>query len=619
NDEKAEIKSEEQAATILAELEKRKLRVQDIVKKPVTRRASPPFITSSLQQAGSSSCGYSPKRTMALAQRLYEGIDLGDGPAGLITYMRTDSVSVSRDAQAACRAWVKSTYGDDYVPEKPNVYKSRGSAQEAHEAIRPTDVALTPDRLRGKLDSPEWKLYRLIWDRFVASQMSPAKIEQCTIKIEAEPAPEGESRYLFHASSSNILFAGYMKVYKTAAIAKAKDDDGEGDGAEDDQTLPPLAVGEPLTCLKWLSDRKETKPPPRFSEASLVRELESNGVGRPSTYASIISTLQQRTYVSREKRMLVPSPLGRRVNELLVESLGKLFNVTFTASMEESLDAIERGEQEWTSMLGGFYTEFEQWMQATKLPPAEEAHVQGVLDLLTGVTDWAPEVKRGKRTYSDDRFIQSIHKQIADGKRAVSQRQLEALVKMAWRYRPQLPDTEARLNEMGFAELLASPELQPPMETTERKLEIAAGLELAEQTSAFVESLDGRVKSGRRLTPAQIAALNNVLLANASKIENFEALRVELDLGNEDQEDKESGPLLEAMSAVKEWNPPVQRGKRTFNDQEFYISLSGHHEARGFLSPRQRAALKRMVKRYNAQIPHYKALAEQWDLGPTKK
>ena len=270
-------------------------------------------------------------------------------------------------------------------------------------------------------------------------------------------------------------------------------------------------------------------------------------------------------------------------------------------------------------MLESFYRDFDKWMQGTKLPPADTGAVGRVLELLGGVKEWAPPSKRGKRTYSDEKFVASVARQLEKGERDVSQRQLETLVKMAWRYRDQLPDAESTLKELGFGELLAAPELQPPRETTERKLALLADVELNENTREFVNSLAERVKGGRRLTPAQVGALNNILVANGSSIENFESMRESLELGDAEEEDRESGPLLEALKPVTEWKPPVQRGKRTFDDKAFYESLSKHFEQRGSLSPRQRAALKRMVRRYRDQIPDYRQLAETWGIGETKK
>jgi DNA topoisomerase-1 len=608
--EKAEIKSEERALAVQADLEGRALRVADVSTKPVTRNPLPPFITSTLQQAASSVCGFAPKRTMRIAQGLYEGIDLGEGPVGLITYMRTDSFAISQDAQAACRGWITSEFGAEYIPEKAPAYRSRSGAQEAHEAIRPTDVTLTPERIKDRLDPADLKVYRLIWERFVASQMSPARLEQRTVKIEAVPPAGKTSTYLFHVSASDVVFPGFYKVMRPL---KVKKEEGDEEG-ETEQVLPPMVPGENLDCLKWLFDRKETKPPPRFSEAALIRELERNGVGRPSTYAQIIATLVDRSYVSSEKRQLVPTELGRKVSNLLVEVLSDLFDVGFTASMEVALDEIEEGKVEWTQMLADFYARFDKWMEGTKVPPADTDKVREMLGVLAAIGQWAEPVTRGKRTYSDEKFVASVQKQLEEGKRAISGRQLEALVKMAFRYREQLGGVEARLRELGFDELLARPEMQPPQEDAGRKLALAAALPLSERSKAFVDSLKQRVDSGWRLSPAQVDALHRILESHAARIENFEAIRVELGLGQAPEEDRESGPLLEAMKHVQTWNAPTKRGKRVFDDSEFFQSLSQHFQNRQALTPRQRAALKKMMKRYRSQIPGFEELAAQYGL-----
>ncbi len=619
--EKAEIKQQEMADTTMEQLRSRQLQVKEIAEKAVTRRAPPPFITSTLQQAGSTYCSFSPKRTMALAQGLYEGLDLGEGPVGLITNMRTDSFNISQEARDASREMIAEAFGKEYVPTKPNVFKSRSGAQEAHEAIRPTDANRHPDTLKGKLDAPALKLYRLIWERFVASQMAPAKLKQRTVRVVTPPDGERTTEYLFQAGSMDVVFPGFMKVAPTTK--KKKPEKEKSANSDDDKTeeqkLPPLKEGESLDCLEWLCEQKETKPPPRFSEASLVRELESNGVGRPSTYAQIIATLQQRDYVSNEKRTLIPTDLGRKVNALLVETLGKLFNVKFTASMEEALDEIERGKTVWTEMLRIFYVDFEKWMEGTKLPPADKKTVVQALTLLESVKEWAPEVTRGKRTYSDSKFVLSVKEQLEKGKKDISQRQLEALVTMAWRYKEQIEDCQKKLEDMGFAELLASPDLQPPRESTEKAIEILLGLELEATVREFIESLATRIKGGRRLTPAQLEALHNVMFAHSAQIPDFEKVRVDLELKEPQVDNECSKAMLKAMTHVKEWKEPVQRGKRTFDDKAFHESLSTQYAARKYLSEKQLAALKRMVKRYREQVPDYDHLDQTWDLAPKKK
>ena len=612
--EKVDIKTEKQASAARQDLEGRQLRVAEVATKEVKRRAPPPFITSTLQQAASTQCGFSPSRTMSTAQRLYEGVNLGSGPVGLITYMRTDSLNISRDAQDACRKLITSEFGPEFYPESPNVYKSRQSAQEAHEAIRPTDVNRSPDSLSKALGGPELRLYRLIWQRFVASQMVPARIEQRTIKIEAVPDEQRKTEYLFQANDSEVKFPGFMRVL---GDPDKDDPDKKEDGGR--EQIPGLTEGEPLIALEWLCDRKETQPPPRYTETSLIGTLESNGIGRPSTYAQIIQTLQDRTYVNRERRTLFPTDLGMQVSALLVETLGELFNVAFTASMEEALDNVERGLADWTSMLGDFYGRFQEWMEGTQLPPADTEAVQRSLALFSQVTEWAPEVKRGKRTYSDESFVQSVAKQLEDGKKPITQRQLETLLKIACRYRKQIPEVTDVVTELGQAELLDRPDSRPAKASTMRKFEILAQVDLDERTREFIESLKQRADGGRGLTEAQLGALDRVLVSHSRQIEGFDLMKEELELSEtKPEEDNESGPLLAALSQVKEWKPPVKRGNREFNDESFFASLSKQYENRGALSIRQRAAMKRMLSRYREQIPDFEQLSQKFELGKSK-
>lgn len=617
NNEKPAIGSEQSAQEVLADLEGCSMRVRDVRQREATRRPLPPFITSTLQQAASSMHGYSPSRTMSLAQKLYEGIEIGSGgPVGLITYMRTDSVSIARDAQSEARSYIVENYGDNYYPATPNFYRSRAGSQGAHEAIRPTDVTRTPDSLRGVLDAPALKLYDLIWRRFVASQMSAAKINRRSADIE--PVKDGmQHSYLFTASASEILFDGFLKVM-ALDIRKKKneDDDSELEDSEVER-LPPLESGDPLDLLEWASERKETKPPSRYSEASLIRALEANGVGRPSTYAATIETLNSRDYTTREKRQLVPTELGLSVSDLLVSKLSHLFDVGFTATMEDSLDKVEEGSIEWTQMMSNFYDQFKQWMEQAKEPPADVAKVTAVLGMLKHVTEWAPAVKRGKRTYSDDRFVNSVTDQLEEGKKAVSDRQLEALVKIVLRYESQVPDAEPQLLTLGFSELVAEDRAAPSNSVALRRFEILSPVKLAEQQGEFVASLQQQLESGRRLSEKQLAALDRIIIQNSPQIENFDSVRQELNIAKDEvreQQDHESPQLLKLLDTVIEWQEPVTRGKQTFDDKAFYDSLSEQFRAKNFLSPRQRYALKRLVTRYKAQIPDFELYAERLGL-----
>lgn len=606
---KAEIHDALLASELRADLEKRRLVVSEIQSREVKRRPMPPYITSTLQQAGSSYCGFSPNRTMSIAQKLYEGVDLGEGPTGLITYMRTDSFSISADALESCRKFICSSYGSEYCPEKPNFYKSRSGAQEAHEAVRPTDVNRTPEMLAGVLDAPELKLYRLIWQRFVACQMNPAVLAVRTVKVNAEPAGQTDGKYVLQATSSEVAFPGYMKVAGTDLPERSKEE------KEDVQKLPELAEGEALECLKWTGERKETTPPSRYSEASLVRALEQNGVGRPSTYAQIISTLFNRDYINKEKKSISPTDLGRQVNRLLAADLTELFDVGFTAGMEHALDEVERGSVEWTAMLGEFYEKFTGWLKNAAEPPADSAVVRTVLGELGKVTAWAAAVKRGRRVYSDEKFTASVAEQLDAAKKPVSRRQLEALVRMACKYRDQIEGVEPTLRSLGFGELVDAPAPEPPRDSTFTKLKLLSGLEMEERTRKFVDSLTRRVESGRRLTDPQLNALDSVLISFADKISDFDSVRESLDINRDNGVvDEECGRLIEAMGHVNTWNEPVKRGRMVFDDRKFYDSLKHHFGMKKTLSPKQKAALVKMVKRYKTQIPEAEAL-----IGPGQK
>jgi DNA topoisomerase-1 len=618
--EKPAVGSEGAAKALLSDLEGCALRVKDVRTRETTRRPLPPFITSTLQQAASSVYGFSPNRTMGLAQKLYEGVDLGSGgPVGLITYMRTDSVNIARDAQASAREFITGSYGAPYYPETPNYFKSRASAQEAHEAIRPTDVSRTPESMKAVLDAPSLKLYDLIWKRFVASQMSAAKIAQKTVEIE--PVKDGLAHaYAFTASAAEVLFDGFLKVMALDIHKKKPEEDDGDEEADEVDRLPPLAPGDALRLIEWLSERKETKPPARYSEASLIRALEANGVGRPSTYASIIETLNSRDYTTREKRQLMPTELGLSVNDLLVAKLEHLFDVGFTAKMEEGLDQVEEGGVEWTQMMGDFFKSFKQWMELAKEPPADAGKVSAVLALLKHVSKWAPEVQRGKRKYSDERFVTSVIEQMESGEKPVSDKQLEALAKIAIRYREQIPEAESALAGLGFHEIIASDNAAPSNEDAMRRFDLLKTIRLSETQEAFVTSLRQQAESGRKLSEKQLAAINRIIAQNAAQFENFDEVKrnLQLDVAEaEQQPDLESPLLLEMLGAVATWQEPVTRGKMTFDDKAFFASLTDQYGRKKFLSPRQRYAMKRMCFRYKAQIPQFERYAEQ--LGLNKK
>ncbi len=367
-----EVSNQEAADKIVAAVTNAKWQVASVTQKEKRRNPPPPFTTSKLQQAAYNRLRFTAKRTMALAQRLYEGVELGnEGSVALITYMRTDSVHVSQDALAQVRELIPERFGSNYLPEKPNFYKSKKDAQEAHEAVRPTDVSRAPEDVRKYLEDDVFKLYQLIWQRFVASQMLPAVFDQTSIDITA-------GDYTFRATGSVQKFDGFLRVYQMPA-ANADRDDDEKDEENEGKALPRVTEGQMLRLDQIRPDQHFTEPPPRYTEATLVKDLEEKGIGRPSTYASIISTIVEREYVKKDQGRFTPTMLGERVSDLLVKAFDDVFDVTFTARLEEELDEIEEGKLPWRDAVREFWEKF-----TVDLAHADEHMVSYKIGIPTG-------------------------------------------------------------------------------------------------------------------------------------------------------------------------------------------------------------------------------------------
>ena len=355
------IADEKQAQAIVDDLRKATYTVADILKKQKKRYPSPPFITSTMQMDANRKLRFSAKKTMTLAQRLYEGIELGaEGPTGLITYMRTDSTRVNNEALDSVRSYIAETYGKEFLPQKPIIYKSRKSAQDAHEAIRPTDVTRTPEQLAPFLDRDMLALYSLIWKRFVSCQMASALFDQTTFLIDA-------GQYRLKTVGSIMRFLGFMTLY-VESTDDTPSTNGDTQAAENGKelSLPNLQKDECLQLLDVLPQQHFTQPPPRYTEATLVKALEENGVGRPSTYAATLSTIQDKEYVLLQQRKFYPTDLGKLVNELLVNNFPDIMNIEFTASMEENLDQVEEGKTAWLDILKNFYGPFKETLDKAK-------------------------------------------------------------------------------------------------------------------------------------------------------------------------------------------------------------------------------------------------------------
>ena len=340
---KQELESEAQTQSVIDDITGKEFTVTNVKKAEKKRSSAPPFTTSTLQQEASRKLGFTPKKTMMIAQQLYEGVEVeGEGTTGLITYMRTDSLRLSDEAMDAAAHFIRNRYGDTYYYGKHHVFKTKSGAQDAHEAIRPSHVELEPERVRGSLTADQYKLYKLIWSRFLATQMANALFD--TVSIDAECAG-----HVFRASHQSMRFPGFIAVYE-----ESRDDEGEAMGSP----LPDLAAGEKASASKMEKEQHFTQPPARYTEATLVKAMEEKGVGRPSTYAATVSTIQDREYVIKQDKRLAPTPLGEIVTGLMVERFNDIIDVEFTAHMESRLDAVEEGQQHWKALLAEFYEGF---------------------------------------------------------------------------------------------------------------------------------------------------------------------------------------------------------------------------------------------------------------------
>lgn len=630
-------------------------KVSKVTSTPRRQQAPPPFITSTLQQAASSFLRFSTSQTMRVAQNLYEGIETGEGAVGLITYMRTDSVQVAKEAQNAAADFIKEKYGKEYLPAKPNVYRSRKTAQEAHEAIRPTDIRKTPDSLKSVLNSQQLRLYTLIWNRFLASQMTAARQMDHSIEIESAAGalaglnisnvfekPEENDQpgtvCTFRVSARETLFPGYLVLYNIKDVAE--DDDSE----EVDGILPKMIPGQSCELLELLKEQCFTNPPKRFSEAALVRTLEQNGVGRPSTFAAIINTIIQRKYIKKEKHALHPTQLGFDVNDFLVDRMPGLFNVGFTAEMEAQLDRIEEGELDWINMLHEFYAMFSGWLGDSVVNLEGLFTVEKSLSVLNElfpenfVFDKVPG--NTNKRYDDENFVNSLRRSL-EADKDLSERQWLALLNVVAKYATKNDYMFAILSKIDLEktvkELISSKEKKMAEQSTKIQPELYELMEKMQNIEweepvkrgrrvyddkKFFTSLQNQLNKTSLLSDAQLNALEKMAAKYAAMIENYDALRETLGWNAEDKEKKEAPVfseedkkkvdfLIDMCLQIKNWREPTGRGKRTFNDKEFAASLQEQYEQKGSLSERQVAALHKMLGKYSEELPGFKENAEK--------
>lgn len=417
NGEEASIENAEQAGRIVSEIQGKAFVVQSIERREKKRNPVAPFITSRLQQEASRKLHFSPKKTMTLAQQLYEGIEIGaEGATGLITYMRTDSPRISNEAMADAREVIQARFGADYLPAAPNVYKTSKAAQEAHEAIRPTSAGRDPESIRRYLDHDQYNLYKLIWNRFIASQMVPAILD--VTRIDSTPVDTNE-RYLFRSTGTVVKFPGHTIVYMEGVDKELPSQKPKADQEADDdeRQLPDLSEGERLRLVEqdgqtvpgMISKQHFTQPPPRYNDALLIKELEDKGIGRPSTYAAIISTIQDRKYVEKTEGRLVPTETGKTVNDFLLKGFPDLINVDFTSQLEEQLDEVEEGNKQWVAAVRDFYMPFTREMERAKTIPGPKDTVEPPTDIPCEKCGRMMEIKWGRNgkflacpAYKDD-------------------------------------------------------------------------------------------------------------------------------------------------------------------------------------------------------------------------
>ncbi|MFA6814813.1 MAG: type I DNA topoisomerase [Lentisphaeria bacterium] len=633
--------------------------VSKVTSTPRKQHAAPPFITSTLQQAASSFLKIGTKQTMQLAQQLYEGVEIGSGGSvGLITYMRTDSVNIAKEAQNQAKEYITHKFGPEYVPAKPNNYRSRKTAQEAHEAIRPTDINRIPDDLKEYLSPQQLKLYRLIWNRFVASQMAAAKQLDHVIEIESkggeldtfqlkndkiDKKSSSGTICTFHAAARETKFQGYLIIYNIRDLGE-EDEMDEFSGI-----LPPMKIGIKCDLLKLLTKQNFTSPPSRFSEASLVKALEQNGVGRPSTFATTVSTVIDRKYVEKAKSSLVPTELGFSVNDYLVKQMPNLFDIGFTAQMENELDEIEEGKINWINMLTQFYKNFQNWIGKENLPTViKTSELQEILNhLFPEDYSFAPPEKHGTITYDDKKFHTSINEQLSKGK-DLSDRQRNALLNMIARYAAKDENVHQYVDETVLENpinaLIKKNAEKEALPKEEQRPEILALMTAMEKITwkkpvkrgrktyddgKFFRSLKRQADNGKNLSQAQILALLKLAKNYASLIEDFEkisqAVVAAVSFGDKNSsaqqlvdpvaikaeaEKKEKlRPKIELLFKLAEeihtWKETTSKRKNAFDEQKFLESLKDQFANRNSLSEKQTAALCKMLKKYEEQIPDF--------------
>ncbi len=582
------------------------------------RNAPPPFTTSTLQQSANTTLHYTATATMRCAQSLYEGVDIGEGGAvGLITYMRTDSVNIAREAQIAAADFIRTAYGSEFAPNTFNVYRSKGAAQEAHEAIRPTDVRRTPELMAPYLDSQQQKLYSLIWRRFVASQMAPAVQRLTTVDVLINGSDR--KAYTFRATATVPVFAGFTRVYEESS--KKKDDSANA------AVLGALHDGQFLAVSDVKQEQKFTEPPSRYSEAALIKELEENGIGRPSTYATILRTIQDRKYVEREQGKLFPSELGFAVNDFLVGKLPELFDINFTANMEKQLDEVEEGKIGWVTMMTEFYAKFAPWLAAARTSDAVPQNEAAALTALFVNVPYEAPKKVGRRTYDDAKFVNSILEKYQGGAGTLSAKQYQALLALAAKYHLKSGDAQLQSRiDAATAEQVEKEEKRAQAEAAAPAVDYAALFNAFDKVTfepavkrgrssfddkKFFNSLKQQALGKGMLSEKQLGVLKRLAAKYRGELTDTALVDAVLGAPEAVVEDNSGEAVssaaepaadvtaaLEILKQVTQWAEPVKKGRFTYDDKQFYDSIAKQHAAGKALSPKQVAAIAKLAEKY---------------------
>ena len=587
------------------------------------RNAPPPFTTSTLQQSANVAFNFSASATMHYAQQLYEGVDLGNGnTVGLITYMRTDSVTLSRESQLAAAAFIKANYGPEYLPGKFNVYKNKAAAQEAHEAIRPTDVNRTPESVAPYLEPAQLKLYTLIWKRFVASQMAPAVLEQNTVDVDV--CGKDSNMYRFRSVASVVTFPGYTCLFNDSARQENE--------SREAALLKTISKNELLAIEKFDPAKKFTEPPPRYTEAALIKALEENGIGRPSTYATILRTIQDREYVKKEQGKLAPTDSGTVVNDFLVERFPDLFDIAFTAKMETKLDDIEAGKLGWVDMMHEFYDQLIPWiLSANNFDAPESAAAAELVNVLQGIEF---DEESGSKRFNSRRFFSSVENKFRQSG-SISARQYQALISLAGNVLDKIPQEKfSSLSQEAQDKINAAAKVSRAGRAKREKDAAAAsqldynGLFAAFDDVAFappetrgrivyddkkfVASLKKQAMDGKLLSPKQMTALGKIAIKYRKMLKNIDCVEKMLDLPPEtpDLSASESTAATPAGSGVEAlfaalsqvtFAEPVKRGRFVYDDKKFFDSLDKQFRSGKVLSEKQVAALQKLADKYGVK------------------